>query len=401
LLNKGKFRPFFDKACVISLYILLFFIPVSSTAIELFFLFALLFFLGKLFTSKGLFFQLLKNEKIVLFFFASLGFSLINSGTLLPISLRALFLKWGEYILLYLMIAQTLISAHRIKYAIICISFGAVLVILDCYSQLFFNFEFLRHRNMTLHTFNISALTGPFKHNNGLAVYLVCALIIILYWVFSKSTKMIKPVAAAVFISGIFILSRTYSRGGWFIFIIAIILLAFFMKKLRFLGLSLLLTIILGLKINYFKFLIFKGSDRFELWDISLRMIKEHPLLGNGIGTFMALFRNFSPSIAISYAHNCFLQLWAEAGLISLALFLLFIFKTINEGLLFHKKTKDPIFVILVCAITAYLCHSFFDTDLFSLQIAVLFWALMGLLRGSIMPQIALKEKSVAVGYNV
>ncbi|MGE5197639.1 MAG: O-antigen ligase family protein [Deltaproteobacteria bacterium] len=385
-MSKERLRLFFDKACAISLYVLIFFIPISSAAVESLFGFAWLFFLGRLFTSEGLFSQLLKNEKIAFLLFVSLAFSLINSGSLLPISLHALFLKWGKYIILYLMITQTLTSGRRIKYAIAIISFGTVLIILDCYSQLFFNFEFLRQRNMALHSNNISALTGPFTHNNNLAAYLSCTLIIILYWLFSKNTKMIKSMAVTIFFLGTFILSRAYSRGGWLIFIIAIILLAILLKKFRFLGFSLLVVIILGLKFSFFKFLRFKDSGRFELWDISLRMIKEHPLLGNGIGTFMALFRNFSPSRSISYAHNCFLQLWAEAGLIALVIFIFFIVKTLNGDLSFYNKTKDSIFAILICAITAYLCHSFFDTHLFSLQVATLFWVLMGLARQPIPP---------------
>ena len=384
-MRKEELSLFFDKACVVSLCILLFFIPISSAAIESLFGFALLFFLGRLFTTKNLISQILKNEIFALFFFISLAFSLINSGVFLPISLHALFLKWGKYILLYLVIAQTLITIPRIKYAIVSISFGVVLVILDCYSQLFFHFEFLRHRNMALHANNISALTGPFSHNNGLAAYLICALLIILYWIFSENRKMVKSTAFTVFFLGVFILSRTYSRGGWSIFIIAIILLAILLKKFRFLGVSLLVIIILGLKFSFFKFLLFKDAGRFELWNICLRMIKEHPLLGNGIGTFMASFRSFAPSLSISYAHNCFLQLWAEAGLIAVIIFILFIAKTLSEGLLFYRKTKNLIFIILVCAVAAYLCHSFFDTHLFSLQLAVLFWALMGLLKGSIM----------------
>ena len=190
---------------------------------------------------------------------------------------------------------------------------------------------------------------------------------------------MIKLPAAITFFLGIFILIHTYSRGGWIFFILAIILLTILLKKFLFLAFSLLITIVLGFKIDFFKFLIFKDAGRFELWDISLKMIKAHPLLGNGIGTFMALFRSFSPTRNISYAHNCFLQLWAEAGLISLVIFLLFIFKTLNEGFLFYKKTKNPLFAILVCAIVAYLCHSFFDNHFFSSQLAFLFWVLIGL----------------------
>jgi O-antigen ligase len=381
-LKKEKLGIFFDKVCVVCLYILLFFIPISLAIIESFFGFILVFFLGKFFVTKNLLVEVLRREKLVLFFFGTLFFSLINSGVFLPISLHALFLKWAKYILLYVVTAQSLTSMPRVKCALASISLGAVLVILDCYSQLFLNFEFLRHRSMTLHTNNLFALTGPFHHNNGLAAYLICVLLVILYWVFSENKKIIKFSAVAIFFSGVFILSYSYSRGGWLIFIVAIVLLAFLLKEFRFLGFSLFLTIILGLRFSFFKSIIFKDSGRFELWDVSLRMIREHPLLGNGIGTFMALFRSFSPVRAISYAHNCFLQLWAEAGLVAVATFIIFVVKTLSSGLLFYNKTKDSIFAITVCAIAVYLCHSFFDTHLFSPQLAFLFWALMGLLKG-------------------
>jgi O-antigen ligase len=230
----------------------------------------------------------------------------------------------------------------------------------------------------------VLAVNGPFNHNNGLATYLACALIVLLYWIFSNSTKIIKSTALITFFSGIFILIYAYSRGGWIAFIFAIILLACCLKEFWFLGIALGVTLILGFKINLLKFLFFKDAGRFELWAMSLRMIKLHPVLGNGIGTFMARFRSFSPTGPISYAHNCYLQIWAEAGVISLALFLLFIFMLLIKGFLAYKKTKELVLAILVCAIAAYACHSFFDTTLFSSQLAFLFWSLMGLLQGSL-----------------
>jgi len=383
-VNKEKLSLFFDQACAISLYIIFFCIPFSSALINSFFGLALFFFIGRLLTKRGLLAQFFKTEKLLLFFFVALGLSLVHSGPFIFISLRALFLKWGKYIVFYFIISQTIRTAPRIKYALAVFLAGAVLIILDCFSQLFLNREFLCHRHMALHISKVLAVTGPFNHNNGLASYLACALIVMLYWVFSKGSKVIKSIAIMTFFSGIFILICAYSRGGWIAFILAIIVLACFLKKFRFLGFSLAVTLILGFKSNWLKFLLFKDSGRFELWAISWRMIKEHPLLGNGVGTFMAWFRNFSATRSISYAHNCFLQIWAEAGLISLVLFYLFIIKTLWEGFLFYKKTKDPVLAILVCAILAYFCHSFFDTILFSSQLAFLFWALMGLLKGSL-----------------
>jgi len=382
-VQKEKWSSFFDQACAVSLYLLFFCIPFSSALVASFCGFVLLFFIGRLAVTKGLGARFLKSEPLLAFLFIALALSLINSGPFIFISLRALFLKWAKYMVLYLIISQSLMTAPRIKYALISFSAGAVLVILDCFSQLFLNCEFLGQRHMVLHATQVLAVTGPFNHNNGLSVYLACMLIVILYWVFSKATQVMKSIAAVIFLSGIFILVHAYSRGGWIAFIVSIIVLACFLRRFWFLGFSLAVTLILGFKINWLKFLAFKDSGRFELWAITMRMIKDHPLLGNGIGAYMAWFRSFSSTRAISYAHNCYLQLWAEAGLVALIVFLVFISKVCLEGVLLYRTTKDLVLAVLVCAILAYVCHSFFDTDLFSTSLGFLFWGLMGLLKAS------------------
>jgi len=388
VINKVKLSIFFGRACAVSLYVLFFYIPISSALIETFFGFAWFFFLGRLLTTKGLIVQVLKREKVVSWLFIALALSIINSGSFLSISLNALVFKWGKYIILYLMITQTLTSAPRIKYALAALSLGAALVVMDCYSQLFFGLEFLRHRPMILHSNYILALTGPFSHNNDLAVYLISVLIVILYWVFSKQQFiMIKPAAVIVFCTGIFMLTHAYSRGGWIAFILAIVLLAVLLREYWFLGISLLMTIVLGFKINLIKFLVFKDSNRFELWDIAFRMIKKHPLIGNGIGTFMPWFRSYSSTEPISYTHNCFLQLWAESGIIAEVIFCFFILKTLNAGILSYKENKDPVFLILSCAVIAFLFHSFVDTFFYSFQTASIFWVIMGLLKGAMTSQ--------------
>src|SRR5208283_2145413 len=132
-VNRKKLSGFFDQACAISLVILFFCIPFSSALVESFFGLALLFFIGRLTTTRGLWAQFFKSEKLLLFFFVALGLSLVHSGPFIFISLRALFLKWGKYIVFYLIISQTLMTAPRIKYALASFSAGAVLIILDCF----------------------------------------------------------------------------------------------------------------------------------------------------------------------------------------------------------------------------------------------------------------------------
>jgi len=382
-VDRSKLSLFSDQACAVSLYLLLLLIPVSSALIESLFGFAFLFFIGRLMTTPGLFAQLIRKEKIVLLFFAALVLSLVNSSPFLPISLHALFLKWGKYIVLYLIIAQTLNTSPRVKKALVSISVGLTAIILDCFYQLLFHVDLLHRQAMMQHANKIMALTGPFNHNNGLSAYLSCMLIVVLYWVFSKESRVVRSVAGLVFFFGLFILAHAYSRGAWFAFVLAITILACFLRRFLFIGISMLLTVLLSIKFILFKCFTFRDSGRFELWGIGFKMINQHPLLGNGIGTFMARFRDFSSSRGISYAHNCFVQLWAEAGFIALAVFIFYIFTVLREGVLAYQLKRDYILLILICAIISHITSSFFDTNLFSSQLAFLFWALMGLLRGA------------------
>ena len=142
-MDRDKLSPFFDQACAVSLYILFFCIPFSCALVESFFGFALLFFIGRLLTTRGLFTQCLKNEELLLVFFIALELSLINSGPFILISLRALFLKWAKYIILYFVVKQTLTTTGRIKYTLAGFCVGAGLIILDSFSRdsLIWNFS--------------------------------------------------------------------------------------------------------------------------------------------------------------------------------------------------------------------------------------------------------------------
>jgi O-antigen ligase len=113
-------------------------------------------------------------------------------------------------------------------------------------------------------------------------------------------------------------------------------------------------------------------------------MIKENPLLGKGIGTFMSHFRSYSDLEIISYAHNCFLQIWAETGIFSVLSFLGFLITLIYKGIDVFKKYNDFIILGLTCAIFGFVIHSLFDPHFYSLQLAVLFWSLSGLLAAAI-----------------
>ena len=127
---------------------------------------------------------------------------------------------------------------------------------------------------------------------------------------------------------------------------------------------------------------------RGQIWSKSLTMISERPFFGHGINTFMRIFPAYYPpgKAGPTYAHNCYLQVAAETGIVGLFffLFILFeIFKTSLKTLMSQKLTDKNVTILgfgILAGLLAFLFHSFTDTNLYSLQLSAYFWTMAGLL---------------------
>jgi O-antigen ligase len=85
------------------------------------------------------------------------------------------------------------------------------------------------------------------------------------------------------------------------------------------------------------------GSGRTDIWQVAWRVVKDHPIDGVGLAQFPVVSQDYirQPG-ALSRAdlivdkhivvHNAYLQLWAETGLIGLALFLLLVIRSAVSG---------------------------------------------------------------------
>jgi len=132
-------------------------------------------------------------------------------------------------------------------------------------------------------------------------------------------------------------------------------------------------------------------------WKFTIMMIKDHPLLGSGIGTFkynslayQAKFfdqennRSLYPYGVADKAHNEYLQLWTELGIVGLGIFIWFMFNYFNYAIKLLKKTKDNyyqgIIIGLMGAVTAVLVDGLFGFPLHLAATLVLFWLFIGLI---------------------
>jgi len=114
------------------------------------------------------------------------------------------------------------------------------------------------------------------------------------------------------------------------------------------------------------------GDLRLQVWKDSLHLVAAYPLLGCGLGGYESAFLKFNtgaPMLTMDYAHNDYLQLLAELGILGfliVAILMLAILLKAVSAALQHPKANDR-YLGLACtgAMTAIFIHSVVDFNLY------------------------------------
>jgi len=117
----------------------------------------------------------------------------------------------------------------------------------------------------------------------------------------------------------------------------------------------------------------FSLNMRLNYWRDTFEIIKLRPIFGVGLGNFNIIFSR--------YAHNSYLQFWAEAGIFGISALLWLIFSILKQGFNAVKRNlqKKEILILISC-LSIFLFNNLFDFSLFLPEIMILWWTLAGLL---------------------
>lgn len=201
---------------------------------------------------------------------------------------------------------------------------------------------------------------------------------------------------AAFFILNVFILIFTQSKSALIGFFVGFLLIIFSIRKKTlifwsFLMSALLLTV---LNLNTVIRAIFGSSfqSRLSIWSASLNLIAQHPIAGWGINTFQKIspavkMENFTEYL--SHAHNMFLNLGVETGVIGVLFFCLFLAAFFVVSLKLYKKIflnpernlKDWILLGIIAANFGFLSQNLMDYFFARGQIGILFFSFAGIVR--------------------
>ena len=125
------------------------------------------------------------------------------------------------------------------------------------------------------------------------------------------------------------------------------------------------------------------GSGRLAIWRALLPLIAEHPLLGGGCGTLY--LRGLTPfywyrsgetiPVAITSAHNEYLGILVDQGILALTAFLALIFLALGR---IHRGAADDRTAIAGTALVCYLVMAFFSVS--TCITGICLWLLLAML---------------------
>jgi hypothetical protein len=124
---------------------------------------------------------------------------------------------------------------------------------------------------------------------------------------------------------------------------------------------------------------------RFELWRVSLQMLKDHIPFGAGLSGFaqtIAPYWNPTHTDRFIYPHNIVLTFWSETGLLGLAAFAWLMFVGFQIGWRGWRRPNGgwgPMELGVLLALVAVVVHGLVDVPYFKNDLALTFWVIIGL----------------------
>ena len=127
-------------------------------------------------------------------------------------------------------------------------------------------------------------------------------------------------------------------------------------------------------------------SNRTHIWAVTLKVISANMPFGSGLGAYAQAYTSqdtLSGLEMVEQAHNDYLQILADAGVVGLIIGGLFLFLFFKEGIRNsrrHNTFRRAIAIGAFAGCTAVLIHSLFDFVLHTTAVSVMFLTLMALM---------------------
>lgn len=301
--------------------------------------------------------------------------------------------------LMYLSFIEVIKDKLHVKRIILSTLIGVSFASFDAIWQIVFGKDIIRSHPPIL---NIGLLraTAAFPDANVLAIYLSPSVALVfglaLHY-YKKWKRVLMCVVGVLILIGIYL---AFSRAAALAAFISLLLLGIVKKNKLLIGILIVLILLTPVilptsiknwakSIDYNPLVFMLNADRLSMYANTVNMIKHHPIIGVGVNTFSLNYASYKlPETGNAktgdsiYAHNNFLHMAGEIGLLGLCMFvwlLIRLFKTCFDN---YKKCTDEYIKILtlslIVSLVAFLINGLTETSLYYSRVAIIFWYLVG-----------------------
>lgn len=386
-----------DETIKWCLYAIVFAAPFSKSISEIGITVAIIAWAVQKILNRDLKFKQIELGFAFVVFAAAIIPSFIN--TAYPaLSMKAFFTKVLKYIFLCIVMADTIRTKERLKDILLMAFISIVVIMADGFIQYYttgydvlHNYPAFKIRTLLVDNDVFRGFpTASFPFPNDLAAWILLMIAplscIALFGMKKQGMKyLMMAVSAGLFY--LFFLAKV--RSAWIALAMSMVYVAVSKRKMWiFLLLVAILagSILIKTETTSYMFSTSGFGHRFKMMDTSWQVFMKHPVIGSGLNTFFVNYMKYRndefKGKKGSYAHNCYLQMAADTGLVGLSGFLFLLFSYFRAVIRQLKVIKDEFYRTALWGISigvfAFLVHSFFDTNLYSLNLATLFWFAIG-----------------------
>jgi len=385
-----------DKIIRYSIMGIAFFLPLSSGAVNTLIGIGIGFWLLKMAVKKEIKLRRTGLNLPLFLFFVISCISIFNSIEVRA-SLQGL-VKVLKYLGIYFLMVENIDDLKQVKNIITTLILGAVIACADGVVQYIIGKD-LFHSYPLIVNVGIKRMTAGYRHCNDFGIYLVTVVGVmwtLALYEFKKRARIITFLAALLVTACI---TLTFSRGAALAFYGAALLMGIVKKD------KLVLAVLIALLVAA-PFLIPSGAkewaktthspleafcniDRIAFYKSSIQMIKAHPFIGVGVNTFVKAYPKYKvPDVDVitgeyCYAHNNYLQMAGEIGLVGLAVFFWILAALFLELKGIIRNNKEGYIrnaaLGLGCGVLAFLLNGLTESSFYFSKIVVVFWFVVGL----------------------
>jgi putative inorganic carbon (HCO3(-)) transporter len=306
-------------------------------------------------------------------------------------SFRGIF-KVLETAFVFIVISDELNKERHFKLFLYILSFTAFIICLDGIYQHNYGIDLIRGRTLISRDY-LRRISASFVHPNSFGIFLFMISGILAAVIFSFRNAVKKRLLLIIpFMLSLYCLFLTRSRGAWLSFAVSVLIIAFLKSRKAVAVVLVLLALWVAFMPGSARNALMEAFDitsgtsreRIQLWEGTVNMIKEHPVLGFGINTYSRNFPDYKPAdySDYRYSHNCYLQMASETGIPGVFLFILFLLSVMGRcrGKIRNMPggMRKDMAIGIFGSLAGFLFGAIIDTHFYSLVLGIFFYSLLG-----------------------